>query len=81
VVADWELKLQEREEQDDLRIDRELEALVAHEFDLSSHEATVAAERNDLEETHSRILARELAADIRDMHLSSKEEELADKEK
>jgi uncharacterized protein (DUF3084 family) len=80
-VADRELKLQEREEQYDLRLDHELKALTTRESDLSSREATLAMERKDLEETRIKILARELAADIRDMHLNSREEELVDREK
>jgi hypothetical protein len=38
-------------------------------------------EWKDLEETRTRVLARELTADIRDMRLNSREEELADREK
>jgi hypothetical protein len=81
VVADRELKLQDREEQDDLRLDRELEALTTRESDLSSREANLAVERKDLEEIRTRILARELTVDIKDVHLNSMEEELADWEK
>jgi uncharacterized protein (DUF3084 family) len=58
--------------------DRELEALATREFDLSSREATLAVGRKDLEETHIKILARELTADIRDMRLNSREEELVE---
>jgi hypothetical protein len=54
---------------------------VIHESDLSSHKATLAVERKDLEETRIRIMAHEVAADIRDMHLNSREEELVDMEK
>jgi hypothetical protein len=49
--------------------------------DLSSHEATLAVEQKDLEETHAGVLARELTTDIRDVRLNSREEELADREK
>jgi hypothetical protein len=80
-VEDQELKLQEREEQDDLRLKRKLEAIVSHESDLSIHEATLAVERKDLEEIRAGVLARELVADIRDVRLNSREEELADREK
>jgi hypothetical protein len=79
-VAGQELKLWETEEQDDLRIERELEALVSRESNLNSRVATLAAERKDLEETHAVVLARELAADVRDSGLNSREE-LADREK
>jgi uncharacterized protein (DUF3084 family) len=62
-------------------LDLELEVLATHESGLSSHEATLAVEQKDLEETRIRILARVLAADIRDVRLNSREEELADREK
>jgi hypothetical protein len=42
-----------------------------------SREATVAAERKDLEETRTKVLAHELTIDIRDSGLNSREEELA----
>jgi hypothetical protein len=42
-----------------------------------SREATVAAERKDLEETRTMVLAHELITDIRDSGLNSREEELA----
>jgi hypothetical protein len=80
-VADWELKLPEREEQDDLRLECELEVLASHESNLSSREATLAAEWKDLKGTRVGVLARELAADIRDVRLNSREEELGDREK
>jgi hypothetical protein len=80
-VADWELKLQEREVQDDLRLECKLEALASHESNLSSREATLAVEWKDLKGTRVGVLARELAADIRDVCLNSREEELGDREK
>jgi hypothetical protein len=49
-VVDRELELQEREEQDDLSLGRELEALTTHESDLSSRATTLAMEWKDLEE-------------------------------
>jgi uncharacterized protein (DUF3084 family) len=80
-VVDRELELQEREEQDDLSLDRELESLTTHESDLSSRATTLAMEWKDLEETRAGVLARELTSDIRDVRLNSKDEELADREK
>jgi hypothetical protein len=80
-VVDQELELWEREEQDDLRLECELEALASHEADLNSREATLAVERKGLEDTHGGVLARELTAYIRDVRLNSKVEELADREK
>jgi hypothetical protein len=81
IVADLELKLQEREEQDDLRLKHELEALASHESDLSSRGATLGMERKDQEVAHVRVLACELAANVRDEHMNSKADELADREK
>jgi hypothetical protein len=80
-VVDRELELQEREEQGDLSLSRELEAITTHESDLSSHATTLAMEWKDLEETRAGVLARELTSDIRDVRLNSKDEELADREK
>jgi uncharacterized protein (DUF3084 family) len=80
-VANQELKLQERVERDNLRLKRELKALAYCESDLISHEATLVVEQKDLEETRARVLAHELTADIRDAHLNSRDEELADREK
>jgi hypothetical protein len=62
------------EEQGDLRLECGLKA-------LASREATVAAERQVLEETHTMVLAHELTAKVRDSGLNSREEELADREK
>jgi uncharacterized protein (DUF3084 family) len=54
---------------------------VSHESNLNSREATLAAERKNLEETRTVVLARELATGIRDVCLNSREKELADREK
>jgi hypothetical protein len=81
VVVDQELKLQEREEQDDRGLECEQAALASHESNISSREATQAAEWKNLEETRARVLAHELTADNRDMRLNSREEEMANKEK
>jgi hypothetical protein len=80
-VVDQELKLWEREEQDVLRLEHDLEALVSRKSDLSSREATLAIMRKGLEETYARVLASVLTADIRNMHLNTREEELADRKK
>jgi hypothetical protein len=72
-VAERELKLQEKKEHGNIKLEHELEA-------LTSREATLRAERKDLEETRAVVLARELAADIRDSGLNSREE-LVDREK
>jgi hypothetical protein len=80
-VAEQELKLWEREEQDDLRLKRKLDVLASSESDLNNREATLAVEWKDLEETRAIELARELTADIRDACLNSREEELANREK
>jgi hypothetical protein len=73
-VVEQELKLWEKEQYDDLRLERELEA-------LTLREATIAAERQDLEETRAMVLVRELTADVRDYDLNSREEELTDRKK
>jgi hypothetical protein len=54
---------------------------VSHESNLNSREATLAAERKNLEETRTVVLACELATGIRDVRLNSREKELADREK
>jgi hypothetical protein len=54
---------------------------MTHESKLSSREATLAAEQKGLEETRARVLACELTANIRDVRLNSKEEELVYREK
>jgi hypothetical protein len=73
-VVEQELKLQEKEEQGDLRLERELEA-------LASREATIAVEQKDLDETNTVVLAHELTANIKDSGLNSREEELDHREK
>jgi hypothetical protein len=70
VVVDQELKLQEREQRDDLQ----LEALVTCESELNTHEATLVAGQKELEEAHAGVLAHELTANIRDGCLNSREE-------
>jgi hypothetical protein len=80
-VAEQELKLWEKEEKGNLRLEHELEALASCESDLNNREATLAAERKDLEETHTGALAHELTAIITDLRLNSREEELGDREK
>jgi hypothetical protein len=54
---------------------------VAHESELSTHEATLAAGQKELEEARTQVLACELTADVKDMRLNSREEELVDREK
>jgi hypothetical protein len=80
-VAEQELKLWEREEHDDLRLKRGLETLMSRESDLNNRKATLAVERKDMEEARTGVLACELAADIRDISLNSREGELVDTEK
>jgi hypothetical protein len=72
-VAEPELKLREKEEQGNHRLERDLKA-------LASHEATVAVERHDLEETRAMVLARELTADVRDSGLNYREKRLVERE-
>jgi hypothetical protein len=58
-MTEQELKLQ-KEEHDELRLERKLEA-------LASRKATVATERKDPKETHAMVLACEVATDIRNL--------------
>jgi uncharacterized protein (DUF3084 family) len=55
--------------------------LASHESELNSHEATLAVEQKELEGAHAGVLAHELTAEVRDGHLNSREEEMADREK
>jgi hypothetical protein len=80
-VVEQELKPWKREEQDDLRIKCKLEALASCDSDFNNNEATLVAERKDLEETRAVVLAHELTTDIRDAGLNSSEEKLGDREK
>jgi hypothetical protein len=80
-VVDRELKLQEREEQDDHRLDRELKALASHESKLNSHEASLETEWKSLEEIRAEVLGHKLATDTRDECLNSRAAELVDREK
>jgi hypothetical protein len=49
----------------------EFEALSTHESELNNCEATLAEEWKCLDGTRAGVLAHELTADIRDVHLNS----------
>jgi hypothetical protein len=80
-VDELEHKLQEREVLDDLRIERVLAGLATHESSLESREATLVAEQKDFEDARASVLARELAADVRESALDIMDVEVADREK
>jgi hypothetical protein len=80
-VDELEQKWQEREALDDLRLEHELASLATHESSLQSYEATLTAKQKDFEDAHASVLARELAADIREDTLDSKAVEVADRER
>jgi hypothetical protein len=80
-VDELEQKMQEREALDDLRLERVLAGLVTHESSLESREATLTAEQKDFEDARASVLARELAADVRESALDIMDVEVADREK
>jgi hypothetical protein len=80
-VDELEQKLQEREVLDDLRLERELAGLATHESSLESREATLVAKQKDFEDSCASVLARELAADIKESALDTRAAEVADREK
>jgi hypothetical protein len=80
-VDELEQKLQEREAPDDLRLEHELASLATHESSLESREAALAAEQKDFEDVRASVLARELAANVRENALDTKATEVADRER
>jgi hypothetical protein len=70
--------LQDQEALDDLRIECELAGLATHE---SSHEAALAAEKRDFEDTRASVLAHELAADTREGTLLTRAVNMVDRER
>jgi hypothetical protein len=80
-VDELEWKLQEREALDDIRLDRELAGLATHESILESCEAALTAEQKNFGDAHASILARELAADVREDALQTRVVEVADRER
>jgi hypothetical protein len=80
-VDELEQKLQEREDLDDIRLDRELAGLATHESILESCEAALTAEQKDFEDARASVLARELAADVREDALQTRVVEVADRKR
>jgi hypothetical protein len=80
VVEELEEKVQEREGLDDLKFDRELESLAAHEFDLVSCEASLEVERKNLDNAHLKVPSHKLAAEVHEANLRTQATELADRE-
>jgi hypothetical protein len=80
-VDELEQKLQEREALDDLKLERELTSLATREWSLESHEAALAAEQRDFEDTRALVLAHELAANTREGALETRAMKVVDKER
>jgi hypothetical protein len=80
-VDELEQKLQQREALDDLKLERELTSLAMRELSLESHEAALAAEQRDFEDTRASVLAHELAANTREGTLETRATKVADKER
>jgi hypothetical protein len=55
--------------------------LVTRESNLERHEAALAAEQRDFEDTRASVLARELAADTRECTLETRAVEVANRER
>jgi hypothetical protein len=68
-VEELEVKLLEREELDDLTLNRELDGLATCESTLDHHEAALEMDRKALEDAHLNVLARELATEAREAGL------------
>jgi hypothetical protein len=81
VVEELEQRLLEREGLDNIKLGRELEALATRESNLDDREATPKAEQKALEDARLTVMARELAADVREADRDTRAAELADKEK
>jgi hypothetical protein len=81
VAEDLEEKLQEREGLDDLKLDRELESLASHEFDLVSCQASLEVEWRNLEDAYLKVLSRELAAEVHEANLRTQAVELVNMER
>jgi hypothetical protein len=82
-VDEIEQKLQEQEQEalDDLRLERELAGLATHESSQESREAALAVKQKDFDDVRTFVLARELAADVRDNALDTRATEVADRER
>jgi hypothetical protein len=80
-VEELEQRLLEREGLDSIKLGRELEALATRESNLDDREATPKAEQKALEDARLTVMARELAADVREADRDTRAAELADKEK
>jgi hypothetical protein len=80
-VDELEKKLQEREALDDLRLERELIGLATRESSLESRKASLMAEQRDFKDTSASVLARKLAADVREATLETRAAEVAGRER
>jgi hypothetical protein len=66
---------------DDLRLECELAGLATRESSLERHEASLAAEQRDFEDTGALVWAHELAADTREFALETRVVDVADRER
>jgi hypothetical protein len=80
-VDELEKKLQEREALDNLRLERELIGLATRESSLESRKASLMAEQRDFKDTSASVLARKLAADVREATLETRATEVPDRER
>jgi hypothetical protein len=55
--------------------------LATHESSRDSHEAALTAEQKDFEDVHASVLARKLAADVRENALDTRATEVVDRER
>jgi hypothetical protein len=80
-VDDLEQKLQQREALDNLRLEHELAGLTTRESSLESHQATLAVEQRDFEDTRASVLASELTTNVREVALDTRVAEVVDRER
>jgi hypothetical protein len=82
-VEELEQRLLEREGLDNIKLGRELEALATRESNLDDARPLPrqSREQKALEDARLTVMARELAADVREADRDTRAAELADKEK
>jgi hypothetical protein len=80
-IAHQEQAVQEKEDEIAGMLDYGRSELSSHETNLDTHEAALEANQKSLADLCTKVLARELAADLKANHLAIREKELADIEK
>jgi hypothetical protein len=81
LLLEWEGRLLEREELDDITLRCELEVLSTHVSTLERHEVDLDRERKALEDARAQVLARELNTDSREAGLRDQEARLVAQER